>query len=249
MFMSNYFKKAFLFVLVSFFGGCFLLKKSTDVHRPIMIPVKGGTFLYGDFFEGKNTDAIPAHKVFIDDFKIGKYEITYNQFDHFASKTNIDKPKSDLETRGSRAVAYVTWDEAKAFCNFYGFRLPTETEWEYAARSRGKNHVLSGTTTLDSIYVVALTKHEDRNETIQVGTKEPNDLKIYDMSGNAFEWIGEYYQFYSMPDRKHSLDEDAVRIIRGGSYYENILANRTYWRTGTLRDVRSGDIGFRCASD
>jgi formylglycine-generating enzyme required for sulfatase activity len=69
------------------------------------------------------------------------------------------------------------------------------------------------------------------------------------MSGNAFEWIGQYYQFYSMPDRKHSLDDDAVRIIRGGSFYENVRTNRTYWRTGTLKEVRSEDIGFRCADD
>jgi len=52
-----------------------------------------------------------------------------------------------------------------------------------------------------------------------------------------------------MPERTHSLDDDAVRIIRGGSFYENIVANRTYWRTGTLRDIRSEDIGFRCADD
>lgn len=238
-----------LITLSALFLCCSALRKTPNPHKPIMVSVEGGNFLYGDFFEEENTDAIPVHQVFVDDFKIGKYEITYEQFDYFASKTKISKPRSDLEIRGNRAVAYVTWDEAKAFCDFYGYRLPTETEWEYAARSGGENHVLSGTTTLDSIYVVALTKHEDRDNTIQVGTKKPNDLGIYDMSGNAFEWIGEYYQFYAMPERKHSLDEDAVRIIRGGSYYENIVANRTYWRTGTLRDIRSEDVGFRCAGD
>ncbi|MEP1151639.1 MAG: SUMF1/EgtB/PvdO family nonheme iron enzyme [Balneola sp.] len=214
-----------------------------------MISVKSGIFLFGDFYDGKNTDAIPAHSVFVDDFKIGRYEITYQQFDYFAGKTNIEKPPSDIKERGTRAVTYVTWDDAKAFCNYFGYRLPTEIEWEYAARSRGKEHVLSGTASLDSIYVVALTQHENRSESITVGTKQPNDLGIYDMSGNVFEWIGEYYQFYSKPERKHSLDDDAVRIIRGGSFYENIVTNRTYWRTGTLKDVTSEDIGFRCAGD
>jgi len=241
--------KLVLITLSVLFLCCSAFRKTPNPYKPTMVSVEGGFFLYGDFFEEENTDAIPVHQVFVNDFKIGKYEITYAQFDYFASKTKIPQPKSDLDARGERAVAYITWDEAKAFCNFYGYRLPTETEWEYAARSGGKNQVLSGTTTLDSIYVVALTKHEDRDNTIQVGTKKPNDLGIYDMSGNAFEWIGEYYQFYAYPDRKHSLDEDAVRIIRGGSYYENIIANRTYWRTGTLRDVRSEDIGFRCAGD
>lgn len=192
---------------------------------------------------------MPVHEVNVDDFKIGKFEITYDQFDYFAEKTSYGKPNSDPAQRGNRAVTYINLDEAKAFCNYFGFRLPTEIEREYAARSGGKDQVLAGEITLDSIYVVALTKHENRTESIQVGTKKPNDLGLHDMSGNVFEWIGEYYQFYSMPDRKHSLDEDGVRIIRGGSFYENIVANRTYWRTGTLREIRSEDIGFRCADD
>lgn len=244
------YKKSLIFVLLISFSGCSFFKiNDKNNYKPELIRIEGGSFAYGDFYEGKNTDAIPVHNVNVDEFKIGKFEITYEQFDYFAEKTEIAKPESDLEKRGNRAVAYVTWDEAKAFCEFYGYRLPSETEWEYAARSDGKNQVVSGATTLDSIYVVALTKDEDRSESIEVGTKHPNDLGIYDMSGNVFEWIGDYYQFYSMPDRKHSLDEDAVRIIRGGSFYENMVANRTYWRTGTLRDVRSEDIGFRCADD
>lgn len=214
-----------------------------------MVSIKGGTFILGDFYENKNTDAIPTHSVTVDDYKIGKFEVTYRQFDYFADQKGLDKPKSDIKKRGNRAVTHIDWNEAKEFCEYYGFRLPTEVEWEYAARSRGKEHVLSGTTTLDSIYVVALTAHENIKETVEVGTKKPNDLGIYDMSGNAFEWIGQYYQFYSMPERKHSLDEDAVRIIRGGSFYENVRTNRTYWRTGTLKEVRSEDIGFRCADD
>lgn len=243
-------KKIFFFFLFISLIGCSIIKPSKKTSfKPQMVKIKGGTFLFGDFYEGKNTDAIPVHQVFVDDFKISKYEITYTQFDFFAEKNNIKKPKSDIENRGNRAVTYVTWDEAKAFCNYYNLRLPTEVEWEYAARSGGKKQVVSGSTNLDSIYVVALTKDEEKRASVEVGTKLPNDLGIYDMSGNVFEWIGDYYQFYSMPERKHSLDEDAVRIIRGGSYYENILANRTYWRTGTLRDVRSEDIGFRCAED
>ena len=243
-------KKLFFYSLFISLIGCLIIKPSEKKpFKPQMVKIKGGTFNFGGFYEGTNTDAIPVHEVFVEDFKISKYEITYAQFDFFSEKNDLEKPKSDIEKRGNRAVAYVTWDEAKAFCNYFDLRLPTEVEWEYAARSGGKKQVVSGSTNLDSIYVVALTKDEDRRESDVVGTKQPNDLGIYDMSGNVFEWIGEYYQFYSMPERRHSLDEDAVRIIRGGSYYENMLANRTYWRTGTLRDVRSEDIGFRCAED
>lgn len=242
-------QKILLSTLLLVLGSCSILHREKNHYKPIMVPVEGGNFILGDFYKNENTDAIPTHQVTVDDYQIGKFEITYEQFDYFAVQNGLKKPKSDIRQRGQRAVTYVSWDEAKAFCNYYGFRLPTEIEWEYAARSGGKMHVLSGATTLDSIYVVALTQHESRNESINVGTKKPNDLGIYDMSGNVFEWIGEYYQFYSMPERKHSLEEDAVRIIRGGSFYENVVANRTYWRTGTLREIRSEDIGFRCASN
>lgn len=240
----------YTFVLLTLFlGGCSIFKSSPNPHKPVMVYVKGGTFMYGDFFEGENPDATPAHLVTIEDFKIGKYEVTYSEFDYFAEQTNIEKPQSDLEYRGDRAVAYVTWDEAEDFCNYYGMRLPTENEWEYAARSGGKNQVYAGTTTLDSIYVVALTKDERRYESIEVGTKKPNDLGLYDMSGNVFEWIGEYYQFYTKPEQKHDIYSDGMRIIRGGSFYDYKGTNRTYWRTGTLREVRSQDIGFRCVED
>jgi formylglycine-generating enzyme required for sulfatase activity len=242
-------QKVFLLFYILLLGSCSILDREKNQYKPEMVSVKGGTFMFGDFYENKNTDAIPSHSVTVDDFKIGKYEVTYEQFDYFAKKKGIKIPDSDLVERGRRAVTYVSWDEALSFCKYYGFRLPTETEWEYAARSRGKDHVLSGTAELDSVYVVALTKHENRNESIEVGTKRPNDLGIYDMSGNVFEWIGDFYQFYSMPERKHSLDDDAVRIIRGGSFYESMVANRTYWRTGTLKEIKSEDIGFRCASD
>ena len=229
--------------------GCNLLKIEKNKFKPEMIYVSGGSFFVGDFFEATNSDALPIHQAFVSDFKIAKYEVTYSQFDYYARRNGLSNPKSDLLTRGNRAVSYVTWDEALGFCSYFGMRLPTEIEWEFAARSGGKKQVISGATTLDSIYVVALTKHELRSESEEVGTKKPNDLGIFDMSGNVFEWIGDYYQFYTKPGEMHNIKSDDMRLIRGGSYYENILANRTYWRTGTLRDIRSEDVGFRCVED
>lgn len=247
--MTKYCTTILAFLICILSTGCSFLNKQKNRYKPEMVYVKGDTFLAGDFFNGKNPDALPTHQVQIRDFKIGRYEITYNQYDYFAEKNNFPKPKSDILKRGNRAVTYVTWDDALAFCNYYGMRLPTENEWEFAARSRGKNHVLSGSTSLDSIYIVALTKHELRNESIEVGTKKPNELGIYDMSGNVFEWIGDYYQFYSKPGEMHNILKDDMRLIRGGSFYENVVANRTYWRTGTLRDIRAQDVGFRCVED
>lgn len=214
-----------------------------------MVTIKGGKFIFGDFYDGTNTDAIPIHTVKVESFKMGKYEVTYQQFDHFAEKTGRKLPKSKRKDRGQRAVSYITWDDALAFCQYYGFRLPTETEWEYAARSGGKNELFAGVLDKEKVYTVALTKDERVTASQPVGLRKPNGLGLYDMSGNVFEWIGDYYQFYTNPFNTHDMDKDAVRIIRGGSYYERRITARTYWRVGTLRDVTSEDIGFRCAAD
>jgi len=248
--MNNLKSCSFLLVASAWLSlSCNVFKNPINQYKPIMVKIQGGSFLYGDFYDSTNTDAIPVHLVDVEDFKIAQFETTFDQYDFFAEREGFAKPHLSDSIRGTRAVVNITWDKALAFCQYYDMRLPTETEWEYAARSRGKNQVISGTTTLDSIYAFAVTVHENWSVPEPVGSKAPNDLGIYDMSGNVFEWVGQYYQFYSMPERKHSLDEDAVRIIRGGSFTERIQTNRTYWRTGTLRDVASPDIGFRCADD
>ncbi|MBO6792851.1 MAG: SUMF1/EgtB/PvdO family nonheme iron enzyme [Balneolaceae bacterium] len=212
-----------------------------------MIEIEGGEFLFGDFYELSNTDALPLHQVKVKSFLIGKYEVTFEQYDDFALKTGRELPNDGAYGREKRAVVDVTWDDALAFCKSLGYRLPSEIEWEYAARSGGKNHVISGTDSLSHLKDFAIVRSSGINFSFMVGTKKPNELGLYDMSGNVFEWIDEFYQFYSLPDQKHDNDADAIRIIRGGSFGEEEMATRTYWRVGTLRDVKATDIGFRCA--
>lgn len=149
--------------------------------------------------------------------------------------------------RDDRAVVNVNWDNAKAFCESLGYRLPSEVEWEYAARSGGKKHLYSGTSNVDSLWEYAITRSDNINFSYKVGKRLLNELELYDMSGNVFEWVDEFYQFYSMPDQLHDHKNDGIRIIRGGSFGEEKSTTRTYWRTGTLRDVEATDIGFRCA--
>ncbi len=212
-----------------------------------MVKVEGGTFLMGDIFSEENEDALPIHTVTVEDFYIGKYEVTYEEYDRFAAQTNREKPNDRGYGRGKRAVSYVTWYDARAFCNYYGYRLPTEQEWEYAARSGGQKERYAGTGNLDSLDNYAITERSELNFSYFVGTKKPNDLGLFDMSGNVFELVGEFYQSYSNQDERYDLEHSGVRIIRGGSFHEVIETNQVFWRVGTLDEMVASDVGFRCA--
>ncbi|MBD3616927.1 MAG: SUMF1/EgtB/PvdO family nonheme iron enzyme [Gracilimonas sp.] len=212
-----------------------------------MVFVKGGTFIMGDVIDSTNDDALPLHEVTLDNFYIGKYEVTYKQYDDFALATNRALPNDRNYGREKRAVVYVNWYDARAFCNYWDWRLPTEAEWEYAARSGGKLTPYSGTNTPDSLELYAVTSNSDINFSYPVGSKKPNELGLYDMSGNVLEYVGSFYQHYSAPDSLYDLENRGVRIIRGGSFEEEIEVNRTYWRVGTYDLMVHNDVGFRCA--
>ena len=237
------------FFLLIFFSSCALFRASTKPYAPEMVYVEGGSFILGDFYKEQNTDALPLHEVEVESFYIGRYEVTFSQYDQFAEKTGRPLPDDRRLGRENRAVVGITWDDALAFCESLGQRLPSETEWEYAARSRGKNHLFSGTSNPDSLRFYAAIRSSGINFSFPVGKFQPNQLGIYDMSGNVFEWVDEFYQFYRLPDQLHDNKNDGIRIIRGGSFAEDLMATRTYWRVGTLHDVTATDIGFRCVKD
>lgn len=244
-------RKCFLiFILVSV-SGCGLFRPSLRKQLlPMeMTKVNGGSFIMGDVIYNKNDDSTPLHEVTLNDFYIGTYEVTYEQYDAFAKATERPLPRDEGRGRGKRAVIYVNWDEAVAFCNAYGYRLPTEQEWEYAARSRGLEQLYAGTSEPDSLQHYARYSENSGAYSYNVGTKRPNDLGLYDMSGNVAEYIGDYYPFFRTdPDsiEYYPLDERAMRVIRGGSFNSEDATLRTYWRVGVLAEDRDHTIGFRC---
>lgn len=202
----------------------------------------------GDIYGDENPDAQPVHEVALEDFKIGKYEVTYEEYDAFASRTDRPLPEADSLGRGSRAVVNVSWNDAKAFCKFHGWRLPTEQEWEYAARSGGQKQRFAGTNDVDSLNNYARTDHNSSHQSFPVGTKKPNDIGLYDMSGNVFEWIGAYYQFYPEDGKPKwdDMEKQALGILRGGSFNEDRNIASTYWRVAMFKDSETYDVGFRC---
>ena len=179
-----------------------------------MVKVDGGTFNMGGT---NNPDESPVHQVTLSTFNIGQTEVTQELWDAVMGSNPSQHVGSNLP------VEYVSWNECQEFITKLNamtgrnFRLPTEAEWEYAARgganSQGYNY--SGSNTLDD---VAWYYGNSDNTPHEVATKAPNELGIYDMSGNAWEWCLDWYGDYSASAQTNPLGPDTgtERILRGG---------------------------------
>ena len=189
--------------------------------------VEGGTFQMG---------RVNRHSVTVSDYSISKTEVTFEQYDAFCDATGRDKPFSESWGRGDRPVINVSWHDAVAYCEWMTiqtgktYRLPTEAEWEYAARggNKSKGYTYSGSNNLDA---VAWYANNSNRKTQTVAQKKPNELGLYDMSGNVYEWCSDKY-------RKPAM-------IRGGSwYYVGSYCQVTY-RNSSSPNNRLNHYGFR----
>jgi len=169
-------------------------------------------------------------------FWLAKYETTFDQYDLFCKKTGNSKARDEHWGRGNRPVIHVKWQDAQMYARWLSkktgakYRLPTEAEWEYAARA-GTTTAFSWGDNPDDFPDYAWNSTNADKKTHPVGQKKPNPWGLYDMHGNVWEWTGSYYkQEWDGSELKYSeTKSNKDRSVRGGSWYR------------FPKDVRSGD--------
>jgi formylglycine-generating enzyme required for sulfatase activity len=231
--------------------------------EPEMIFVQGGTFIMGCTSEqGSDCDAdeSPKHQVKIDDFHIGKYEVTQSQWEAVMG-TSVRQQRDKADTSWPIAgegkdypMYYVSWNEVQEFIGRLNkatgknYRLPTESEWEYAARggAKSKGYKYSGSNMIED---VAWNDSNSGSQTQEVGLKRPNELGIYDMSGNVWEWCYDWYADYGSSYQTNPVgpSSGSYRVLRGGSWYINAWGCRVSFRYLSAPDSRYLINGFRLA--
>ena len=186
-----------------------------------MICVEGGTFQMGATPEMKepHDDEKPVHQVTLSTYYIGETEVTQALW-----KAVMDNNPSHFKG-DNNPVEYVSWDDCQTFVQKLSqmtgkkFRLPTEAEWEFAARGGNKSqeYQYSGSNNLDE---VAWYVENSCNKTHPVAQKKANELGLYDMSGNIFEWCQDWYGGYSSQAQTNPTGPDSAshRVFRGGSW-------------------------------
>jgi len=218
--------------------------------------VKGGTFEMGDVFgEGKN-DEKPVHPVTVDDYYLGKTEVTVGQYRAFCQTTGRSMPNApSWGWQEDHPIVNVSWNDAVAYSQWAGYRLPTEAEWEYAAREGGsKVRFGNGKDVADpaemnfdgssqykkSYSVVGVY----RAKTTAVGSFSANALGLADMSGNVWEWCSDRYgsDYYGQSPRSNPTGPTSgtIRVLRGGSWDSNPNNCRTANRNGDTPGYLNG---------
>ncbi len=218
-----------------------------------MIDVEGGTFTMGFTGETPSSDdenALPAHQVTLSSYSIGETEVTQALW-----VAVMGSNPSNYTGDTSRPVESVSWNDCQAFITQLNqmtgmtFRLPTEAEWEFAARGGNMSHgyMYSGSNTLND--VSWNSNNNSTNTTQPVGQKSPNELGLYDMSGSVWEWCNDYYGAYSAEAQTNPTGptSGSDRVARGGAFFNNQGNHRVWFRNHSSAGQVADGLGFRLA--
>ena len=240
-----------------------------------MVTIPGGTFRMGDLSGEGYDDEQPVHTVTMPAFRIGKYEVTFDQWDACVADGGCGGywPDDEAWGRGTRPVINVSWDDAQAFIGWLNdktsgkFRLPTEAEWEYAARAGSSTKYYFGNSQSHlcryANHADDSTDYSNRNKscsdgvgkrTAAVGRFQPNAFGLYDMHGNVWEWIQDCWNdsYLEAPNggRAWMSGDCSQRVVRGGAWLNNPDGQRSAIRGNSSRSSREANgQGFRLAQD
>ncbi len=218
-----------------------------------MVLIKGGCFDMGDIFDTGTPDEIPIHAVCVRDFYLGKTEVTQKQWEEVIGSNpskfeGVDHP-----------VERISWYDIQDFIEKLNektgkhYRLPTEAEWEYAARSGGFKEEWAGTNNEEEIDGYAWYRSNSaKTGSHTVAEKKPNALGLYDMMGNVWEWCSDWYDrdYYgnSPENNPEGPPEGATRVLRGGGWKSKPAQLRTVDRNDFDPSIKKfANIGFRLA--
>jgi sulfatase modifying factor 1 len=253
------------------------LPKDTPAMEFVSVPA--GCFQMGNTFGDVYYMEIPVHEVCVSDFTIGRFDVTRAAFRKFVEDTGYrtdaengdgcyvyddnawrKDPAANWRSPGfpqsdEHPVVCVSWNDSAAYAQWFSrknnrnCRLPTEAEWEYAARSGGKREKFAGSNDIDE---VAWYSGNSGNRTHSVGQKRANGLGIYDMSGNVWQWTADWYgeNYYRESPRINpgGPPSGAMRVFRGGSWFYDPRGVRASYRDFAVPDYRCSYLGFRLVS-
>jgi len=219
----------------------------------LMVKIPAGEFLMGSADEQGQPDERPQHRVYTSAFLIDKTEITWRQLRKFTEASGSKLPPEPIwGSRDDYPAAFVLWDEAQAYCEWVGGRLPTEAEWEKAARGVDGN-----------VYPWGNQWDSRRCNSISGGLHQPESVGshpgcvspygVLDMSGNMWEWCadryGESYYAEGVSQDPKGPGSGRLRVMRGGAWMSQPSWLRTAYRAKRSPTSRNADHGFRCAQD
>ena len=239
-----------------------------------MVSIPGGIFIMGDQNgEGGNEES-PVHLVNVPAFRLGKHEVTFVQWDVCVADGGCGgyPPEDEGWSRGRQPVINVSWEHAQDFIDWLNsrtggnFRLPTEAEWEYAARAGAASIYHFGN---DRTMLCDYANHADENtdyegrnmdcsdgiaeSTAAVGRYQPNSYGLHDMHGNVWEWVQDCWNdsYVGAPGNGSAWTSGdcGLRVLRGGAWPNSPKNLRSAYRIKASPDTHKNDVGFRLAQD
>ena len=226
------------------------LIKNVDTSMQ-MTPVKGGCYKMGGTSADAAENEKPAHEVCVKDFLIGKYEVSQVQWISITGKN----PSSHDDCGEGCPVENVSWNDVQEFIRKLSqrtqktYRLPTEAEWEYAARSGGKQETWAGTSNEKELGDYAWYLSNAKYMSHPIGKKKPNALGLYDMTGNVWEWVADWYaeDYYATSPKENPQGPETgrLRVLRGGYWGDMGQLAQVTRRIGLAPDVKGAGYGFR----